>query len=116
MQKLHTFSGREVESLREFRSDQRGFVEQNLGIKDRCYAQTEIPLPAVALSRSHRRQSGQRTVPTEISSLRSDISAACGGLCNTKENRNSSELGAGFLSHCGGDEIRTRGTVTRTAV
>ena len=32
------------------------------------------------------------------------------------EKQRSSELGAVFLSYRGGDEIRTRGTVTRTAV
>ena len=75
----------------------------------------EIPLPGVALSLGHRRQSkrrggrtaiclqpqpykcGRLTVPTEISSLRSDISAACGGLAK-EESLHSSELDAGSLS------------------
>ena len=59
---------------------------------------------------------GLRTFPSEISSLRSDISAACGGQSKREADRHSSELGAGLLLFCGGDEIRTRGTVTRTAV
>ena len=45
------------------------------------------------------------------------ISAACGGLCQTKQkNRARASSARPFVLFGGGDEIRTRGTLTSTAV
>ena len=64
------------------------------------------------------RQQAARGIPLRdfVGLAPSDISPACGGLAQTKKYRCSSKLGIYIFPFGGGDEIRTRGTVTRTAV